>query len=825
MEMKKTLSILAAVLAFAGCQKYEFNTDFSMPTELNSPSAVTLDVTSSETVVLSWNGGGAADGGIVLYEVLFDKAGGDFSDPIYTSKSDLGAGETLTLSHAILNTIARKAGIAPNQSGSIIWTVRGSKGGEVKSYNGSGTINVTRGEGIDNIPEHLYILGTGAKEAQQEFRCVEEGVYQIYTTVGIGGLSFNSEKNGSGYSFYADESGKLNEGSGEYAVKTAPESGLARITVNYNTLAFTMDEIGTQVRAIWGATYSEICVLEYQGDGVFIGDGDVDFYGPGTNQEDNPSWCTWVEERYYFIATVNGEEKCWGSSTGSNAVTPDGTDEYWYIYENAWSQWDNLWKMDHAYDDCHVTMTIYTNRDNHFTHSYTGGAITYDQPTEAPADLYLYGAAAETEGAAFRKVSDGVFQIYNKFTEGKISFRDGAGKKYFADADGKLFVGNNKGSVAASEGVTRLTVDFTTNTIRTETVGAEVRLIWGCNYDTIATLAYQGDGKFVGEGDILFVQSDRPSTNPPSWLGWTEERYYFIPVINGTEMCWGRLDGVSEERPDGEVSADFYHLGEFAWDQWSHLWKMASDLDESHVTVTINTNDNGAMTHSFVKASVDPVPPTITPSSLAIYGSGAEAEGQAFRIASDGVFVAYTKLKDGNISFKSGNKNYFLDSEKGLLQGDGQTAVTAPTGIANKITVNFKDCTVKVEEVSEVRCIWGCSYVKIMDFSYAGAGKFSGEGTVNFVQPGDPACSWLTWVEDRYYFIAHVGDSDICWGRLDGVTDQKPDGSANFYDFAEWTWTQWDHLWKFADEMNGATVEIGIDTDKDGVMTHTVTKK
>ena len=79
--MKKILSIFIVALTFICCQeKYELNTDFSVPAELSSPSAVTLDVTSNVPVLLSWSGGEAADGGVVLYEVLFDKAGGDFSN-------------------------------------------------------------------------------------------------------------------------------------------------------------------------------------------------------------------------------------------------------------------------------------------------------------------------------------------------------------------------------------------------------------------------------------------------------------------------------------------------------------------------------------------------------------------------------------------------------------------------------------------------------------------------------------------------------------------------------------------------------------------------
>ena len=90
--MKKILWICSVLLAMVSCQEdYELNTDFAVPTELSSPASIQLNVSSPTPVVLSWSGGGAADGGIVLYEVLFDKADGDFSKPLATMKSDLGA--------------------------------------------------------------------------------------------------------------------------------------------------------------------------------------------------------------------------------------------------------------------------------------------------------------------------------------------------------------------------------------------------------------------------------------------------------------------------------------------------------------------------------------------------------------------------------------------------------------------------------------------------------------------------------------------------------------------------------------------------------------
>ena len=831
--MKKIITILSAMLAVAtACQKhYELNTDFAMPTSLSSPSSVTLDVTSSSTVQLAWTGGGAADGGIVLYEVLFDKAGGNFSEPLTVMPSDLGAGQTLTLTHATLNTIARKAGVAPNQTGSFIWTVRGSKGGVSKTYDGYETLSVTRGEGIDNMPERLFVAGSAAKEAGQEFRVVEEGLYSIVTRLGAGSLRFTSEKGG-GLVFHASEAGKLVEGEGDYAVVEAPATGLARITVNFNTLSLKIESVEAQLHAAWEATGVDFAVLEYEGDGVFSGEGEAVFYGPG--RDGTPSWCSWVEERYSFLVEIDGVQKRWGSGFGGNSFTPDGTDSFYYIYEFDKVDWDALWKMDHALDLKNVRVTVWTNKDNQFTHMVEeAGPIVYDQPAAAPAELFLTGAAAEVDGQAFRKDGD-KFIAYAKLNAGALSFVDGDGVKYFIQNENDLYIGKRSYDVTASEGVTRITVDFSTNKVTFDEIGTDVRMIWGCNYDTVIALSYQGGGKFAGEGRVVFVDASRPESNPPGWLGWTEERYYFIATVNGTEVCWGRLDGEdAENRPDGEVSETFYDIGEFEWSQWDHLWKMGSVFDNSNVSAVIDTNDEGHFRHSFTKQSEDPFPPTVAPSALTLSGTGAEVEGQAFRKVADGEFVIFARLQEGTLSFQGDGKNYFFDAEKGLLQGEGagSTAATAE-GAVTKLSVNFKDLTVKAESIDKVRMIWGCCFGDIVPMTYEGAGVWGGSGKAVFVQPGDPRCTWLTWVEERYYFVVTIdGEERLCWGRLDGVDGEyRPDderftAGENFYDCGEFGWSQWDHLWKMAGEMDGSDIEVKLFTNKDGVMTHTITRK
>ena len=134
----------------------------------------------------------------------------------------------------------------------------------------------------------------------------------------------------------------------------------------------------------------------------------------------------------------------------------------------------------------------------------------------------------------------------------------------------------------------------------------------------------------------------------------------------------------------------------------------------------------------------------------------------------------------------------------------------------------------KAESIDKVRMIWGCCFGDIVTMSYEGAGVWSGSGKCEFVQPGDPRCSWLSWVEERYYFTVTVdGNESICWGRLDSEdAENRPDGevSPTFYDCGEFGWSQWDHLWKMATAMDGSDIEVKLYTNKDGVMTHTITK-
>lgn len=376
--MKKIIWICTFALLAVSCTKeYEFSALFMVPTQLSSPGAVVIDISSSENIILSWTGGGATQG-YVTYEVLFDKVGGDFSEPVYRSLSDLGVESQLTLTHALLNTIARKTGIPSATEGKLIWTVVASKGGDVKFSDITEQISVTRSAGVDYTGNTLYLFGTATENSGAgglPMRNSAEGVFIIYTKASIDGDFFfkSSLTDENVFTCYAGVDKKIVEGDGKYEITANAADEAYRITVDLNAQTMVVDKIG-KVEAIWGATYDVIGDLVYQGNGIFKAEGcPIKFIQTDRPDTNPPSWLGWIEERYYFIANVNGADLCWGRNDNVSAERPLGNESstFYELHEFSWNQWDHLWKMKGALDLTKCTITINTNDNGLMTHSFS----------------------------------------------------------------------------------------------------------------------------------------------------------------------------------------------------------------------------------------------------------------------------------------------------------------------------------------------------------------------------------------------------------------------------------------------------------------------
>ena len=841
--MKKILSIFAIILLFAGCQpKYELNTMFNMPTSLDSPSAVTLDVTSGQTVVFSWDGGGAADGGVVLYEVLFDLPGGDFSNPIAVLKSDQGAKSQLTLSHAELNTIARKAGLSPGQTGELIWTVRASKGGDSQLYQGYNSIRVTRGEGIDAFPKALYLMGSGAKASGEvegrEFRIVEEGVYQIYTRLDAGEVYFKSdEETNTEYTF--NSSYKLTEGSTGGNVSASGMGEVSRITVDFNSL-------GVKFETISGLSVYP-CACKWLNDGEYpIYNTTVSYVGQGVFKAASMviaeffrgwDWCAaYGEERYTIYVSVDGRDCEWSTTDSSYGATRPSINygiEYFELaeYEGRPDWGHGPFKFPEEVEGKIFDMVIYTNKDNKFYHEFTniqpynaGDPIPSGGVQDIPASLVIKGDGCADSGKTLTKVSDGVFMLpFTSFNGGSVFF-EGDGHVYYASS-GAIVQGENITNFSATPAgaIERLIVNFNEQTVVRAQIG-EVAMTWGYNQQPLenGVLTYRGDGIFKAESVRVSAFAN---------LGWEEERYSFYLTIGEGAYTWGRPDdGDAENRPAvGSDGSYTLPLAEFAGQsQWDHLWKLATACASSTFDVTITVAADGSLSHTI--SNIVPLSEGVqhVPETLTIGGSAAETAGQPLAKIDNGIFrLGATALKNGDIFFTSGDGyQYYINAEGLLTEGEKSQNITATAaGEAERITLNFLTREVKRTPLNDITLTWAADSPHSYEggvLKYVGGGKFRGNTTVDFYRGWD----WCAANgEERYSFYVTIDGEKYTWGRPDdGDAENRAtmsDGRSEVRKLIEFAGQgQWDHLWKAPTDCDQQNFDVEIWIDNDGTMWH-----
>src|SRR5690554_6547490 len=108
---------LLAISSISGCMEDDElkHTQVNPVDALYAPEDNTFyNLGAQSTAVFEWKAALAADNGVVLYEVAFDREEGDFSDPVYVRPSDgRGLQRTLNLPFSELNMIAQLAGIGP----------------------------------------------------------------------------------------------------------------------------------------------------------------------------------------------------------------------------------------------------------------------------------------------------------------------------------------------------------------------------------------------------------------------------------------------------------------------------------------------------------------------------------------------------------------------------------------------------------------------------------------------------------------------------------------------------------------------------------------
>ena len=130
---------MLVLLLIASCKKDIKPLDLNLTGvgNLRAPldnSDLQLQPATGASIVFQWSAAQTPDSGVVLYEVAFDKADGDFSHPFYKILADGSGVQTqATVSQKDLNKIASLAGIQSSGSGKVKWAVLASKATIIKS--------------------------------------------------------------------------------------------------------------------------------------------------------------------------------------------------------------------------------------------------------------------------------------------------------------------------------------------------------------------------------------------------------------------------------------------------------------------------------------------------------------------------------------------------------------------------------------------------------------------------------------------------------------------------------------------------------------------
>ena len=298
--------------------------------------SVVLQSSSSASLYFEWEPSLAEDGGAVLYEVVFDKTNGDFSDPLAIIASDNnGAMNHATISHKTLNQIAASAGVESAETGTLKWTVYASKGIFPVKAQEDRTLTITRLAGFAEVPAQLYITGEatevgGELSKAMQMKKVADGEFEIYMQL-TAGQSFQFVSSNAGTpTTYSLQGEKLVEG----GTTTVSETGIYRYYVDFNAGSFTSKQV-TKVSLFLNWSQREI-ELAYQGLGVWaVSDYTIEGLSGGDNDDD----------RYKFRMQSTAGETEWRAI--NNDSKPTGNESYYYMVEKSnVEQWTNneIWK-------------------------------------------------------------------------------------------------------------------------------------------------------------------------------------------------------------------------------------------------------------------------------------------------------------------------------------------------------------------------------------------------------------------------------------------------------------------------------------------------
>lgn len=359
-----------AILAFGACKKNMRALDLriSPVSTLTSPADqdnIQIQPQTGGNIVFKWDAATTPDSGLILYEVAFAKADGDFSNPIYKVVSDNSGVQTqATITQKVLNKIAAAAGIAASSSGKIKWAVLASKAATSTVSSETRTLTLERPAGFAELPDSLYITGTATEAGDDITKAIplkktSDGVFELYTSLKDGTYQLTDKASDNGTKYYVDGNGMIQKGDQQTTI-----SGPAKAyRLNYDFNVATADSVSIQSIGLYqSANDKEIGQLAYAGNSTWEIDSlPVEFVQFSWGRDD----------RYKFIMHTSAGPEYWGSQNANNVAPAGQPDSYFYMVPVTNAQWDNTFKFDPAADGHEVNVQVFFQASGPYTHKLT----------------------------------------------------------------------------------------------------------------------------------------------------------------------------------------------------------------------------------------------------------------------------------------------------------------------------------------------------------------------------------------------------------------------------------------------------------------------
>jgi hypothetical protein len=368
--IKYSLTVWIAAMALTSCKKdvRSLNTAVTPVSVLSAPAdqaAIILQPATGASIVFTWNATQAADGELVLYEIAFDTAGGNFSKPVYRTVSDgSGVSPQATVTQTQLNLIAKTVGIPAFGTGTLKWAVFVSKAANIRISSVTHTLQVTRPAGYDVLPTTLYLTGT-ATEAGSDlsqaiaFKNTGNGTFELYTSLKPGSYQLTDKPSAGGTTYYLDGNGVILKGNAVTTITAADTT--YRLSFDFSTASSKIVTI--QGLGLYVAAYNaELGQLYYKGNSTWEA-----AQVPITFMQF--SWGR--DDRYKFILHTSNGLEYYGSKNVDNNPPAGQPADYFYLLPVTNDEWSNTYKFPPAADTHNVKADVYFKAGATYTHTMT----------------------------------------------------------------------------------------------------------------------------------------------------------------------------------------------------------------------------------------------------------------------------------------------------------------------------------------------------------------------------------------------------------------------------------------------------------------------